>query len=189
MLCMFSILSYSCKKEIEDPYAIPKSMNLGYLYDSLEYEKERPWFTCDGNHDSIGRESWHSCFCRLNGYIPYKELKFAGESMDSVYSKEGSPQHSYTFLAHYGYCSSELDSLQWEFVVGDYVDNDGFTRKLIHCQEVYRIQKLLNDSTCIIHHAMWRNKERYLDLWSLETDSNNLVFYGFQGPSFFLWPE
>lgn len=82
MLCMFSILSYSCKKEIEDPFAIPKSMNLGYLFDSLEYEIERPWFTCDGNHDSIGRESWHSCFCRLNGYIPYKELKFAGESMD-----------------------------------------------------------------------------------------------------------
>lgn len=193
ILCLFVILSFSCKKEIVDSYAIPKSMNLGYLFDSLEYEKEKSLFTCDGNHDSIYNDgNIHKGFCRLYGYIPYKESKYVGVSMDSVYSKEGSPKYSWTDLAHYGYIwSKEYGYPHWEFVVVDFIDQDPFADevKLVECQEVYRIQKLLNDSTCIVHHAIWRNSERYLSLWSLKTDSSNQVFYGFQAPPYFGWPE
>ncbi len=213
IISLLVVACFSC--QMEDPYAIPKRMNMGYLFDSLEYEQER-WLDCDGNHDTTptciirppkteimyilsdpfdstkiadGYDTIyydpHRMYCTMFGFIPYKKLKYAGTEIEDVIQKEGNPNGIWIDTLHYGYRRDNRG--EWIFPFEEFFDSEG--AGLDSCQSVYRILFLLNHPTCLVQSSVWENDKRFLILRSLVYDGRNRVFWGYQGPSGFYWPE
>lgn len=210
LLLSFVAFFTSCGKN--DPYEIPRSINMGFLYDSLEYEQER-WLDCGGNHDTTlmriiilelghtfsakyNKESEvnvydtvytdpHRMYCTMFGFVPYKQLEFAGKEIEEVIRVEGVPDGVWLDTLHYGYKCDKRG--EWFFPFEEFYDSEGVGPD--SCQSVYRIQYLLNSPICIVQRSVWKNEKRFLMLRSLVSNGHNTVFLGYQGISGFHWPE
>lgn len=173
ILFLFVAILFSCSEE--DPYAVPKRMNMGYLFDSLEYEQEK-WLDCGGNHDTTGMGA-HKYFCTMFGFVPYKKLEYAEKDLKDVIFREGKPDCFCLDTLHYGFCFNKRKG--WIFPFDDF-DSECEEDTIIPCQSLYRIQRLLNHPTCLMQISIWHNSSRYLRLYSLVSDSENKVFWGCQ---------
>lgn len=161
-----------------DPYKIPRNRNIGYLYDSLQYEQER-WMDC-GVHDTTNIGA-HSMYCSMLAFVPYCKLEYANKDIAEVIMQEGSPQQTWRDTLHYGFAEDKRG--EWMFPFVEFYDSEG--RGPDSCQAVYRIQNILNHPFCVVQTSVWEDSVRYLRLNSLVSESSNHVFWGLQAQSGF----
>ena len=180
LILEIAILFSSCSKT--DSYSIPKGLNMGYLYDSLQYEQEQ-WMVC-GTHYTTNLGA-HRMYCSLLEFIPYCNLNYADKELKEVILKEGTPQETWRDTLHYGYIKDNQG--EWIFPFVEFYDSEGLGPD--SCQAVYRIQNILNHPCCIVQTSIWEDSVRYLRLNSLVKENRNLVFWGLQAQSGFHWPE
>lgn len=172
---------FCCCSDI-DAYRIPRSQNMGYLYDSLLYKQEH-WMDC-GIHDTINMGA-HRIYCSMVAFVPYCNLKYANKEIEEVIIQEGNPQMIMRDTLHYGFIEDKNG--EWFFPFEDFYDSEGNGPD--SCQAVYRIQSILNHSSCIVQTSIWEDSVRYLRLSSLVSEGSNHVFWGLQAQSGFRWLE
>ena len=165
-----------------DTYKVPQSLNMGYLYDSLQYEQER-WGDC-GVHDTTNMGD-HRFFCSMMSYVPYCNIKYASMEIEEVIRLEGCPQKTWIDTLQYGF--KQTQNGEWFFPFVDFYDQE--EEKTIACQALSRIQNILNHPSCVVQTSIWEDGVRHLRLHSLVEGDSNQVFWGRQGERGIEWLE